>query len=404
MLPKKIAIFTSSRSDFGPLRRLIGLCSTAFDLDLIVASLHQQKLYQSATEIEQYVKDLPLRIVPIAFGLSGTTEQSRVQAISAGQAQLANWFAQQHYDAIVVLGDRWELFALSIAAFLFNIPIAHISGGEITAGAIDDSIRHAHTKLAHLHFVANATYARNVSAMGEEDWRITICGECGLDSIHSNDYASADEIQKQFDIAVTARPILVTYHPSTLDFSTSVQEQIDGLLAALDLFPDELIIFTAPASEKDAEIITQQIQAFIEARKNCRFVAHFGSKNYLAVMRRAKLVIGNSSSGLTEAASFNIPAINIGNRQKGRMSAASVIHTNYDANDIKDAIAHVLAHPTQDRAENPYDPFRDGHNSERIVSALNTALTTLPQDKLLSKNFVIEVNSFDWNTLLKEFK
>ena len=404
---KKIAIFTSSRSDFGLLRRVIELCSYVFDVDLLIAGSHQSAHQQSEQDVLQHVRHLTVRQVAIPFTLEHVTHQAQCLAIAQVQQNLAMHFSQLNYDLFLILGDRWELFGASIPAFLFNIPIAHISGGEITEGVIDDSVRHAHTKLASLHFAANTTYAKNISQMGEEDWRITVSGECGIDSIHQSDIASVAEIQRQYGIDLTQPVILVTCHPSTREFGTTLEDQIHCLLSALDHFPDSHIVFTAPGLEAGSDLIVERIRQFVGTSPQRHYVASFGSRNYLTVLKNAKVVLGNSSSGLVEAASFGVPCVNVGKRQQGRMCAASVLHAGYAVSEITAQLHKALTPEFQKFSRecgNPYDPYRDGRNSDRIVYALQKALEGMPAEKLLSKKLDFTVHENNWNHLLKGYK
>ncbi|MET3120529.1 GDP/UDP-N,N'-diacetylbacillosamine 2-epimerase (hydrolyzing) [Oxalobacteraceae bacterium GrIS 2.11] len=404
---KKIAILTSSRSDFGLLRRVIELCSYVFDADLLVLGSHASAHQDNAADISRHLNRLTLRQIPIAFGLEDLSHQAQCQAVAEAQSHLARHFAQQHYELLLLLGDRWELFGASIPAFLFNIPIAHISGGEVTEGAIDDSIRHAHTKLASLHFTANELYAANVSRMGEEDWRITVSGECGLDAIHQSDIATPEEIFVQYGIDLAEPIVLVTLHPSTRELQIPVQQQIASICTALERFTDLTIVFTAPGLESGADQIIDAITRFVATGPRRFCVASFGSRNYLSVLKHSKVVLGNSSSGLVEAASFGVPGVNIGKRQEGRLAAPSVLHCGYVESEIAAQLDTALSEQFQTfsrQCSNPYDPYHDGRNSDRIVYALQRALDTIPHERLLKKKLAFPVQENEWNTLLKGFK
>lgn len=406
---KKVAIFTSSRADFGILRRVIELCSYVFDLDLLILGSHNSNHHQNEHEIAQHIHNLTIRQVHIAFNLDNLSHQSQSQAIAQAQHHLASHLSQQRYDLLIVLGDRWELFSASIPAFLFHIPIAHLHGGEITLGAIDDSVRHAHTKLANLHFVANTSAAKNISLMGEEDWRITLSGACGLDALYQADAATPEQIRQQYGIDIATPTILVTYHPSTREIAIPVEQQVDCLLVALAQFQQHTIVFTAPGLELGAERIIARIKQFVEAAGEARryYVASFGSKNYLTMLKHAKVIVGNSSSGLLEAASFGVPCVNVGKRQDGRLAASSVLHASYSSSDIAAQLDKALSEPFQQfsrQCDNPYDPYRDGRNANRIIYALQRALETIPQEKLLQKKLDFSAQEHDWNTLLKGYK
>lgn len=401
----KIAILTTARSDFGPLKRVIRHASERFEVDLLVAGSHfLASRGETVREIErEFGQQQNLNIVRFEAMEDASSAASQVSTVANTQLMASRWFASNRCDLLLFLGDRWELWGVTLAAFLHGIPMAHISGGEVTEGVIDDCVRHSHTKLAALHFAATQEYARNISLMGEEDWRISIVGECGLDLIHDSEMATPEEVNDKFGVDLGQPTLLVTFHPSTLDFQTPVADQISALLDGLDGFTSHQIVFTAPGVEQGSDTVLAAIRGFVAAHPNAVLVDHFGSRNYLAVMKSASAVIGNSSSGLVEASSFGVPAINIGQRQKNRLAADSVRHVGYDAAAIGTAIAHALTEDYQDHARrcpNPYDPFRDGRNSLRIVQAIEHALTAIPPEHLRVKKFDNQLRSDQWNSLL----
>lgn len=400
----KIAILTTARSDFGPLKRVIRHASERFEVDLLVAGSHfLASRGETVREIERESAQQSLNIVRLEAMEDASSASSQISTVANTQLTASRWFASNRCDLLLFLGDRWELWGVTLAAFLHGIPMAHISGGEVTEGVIDDCVRHSHTKLAALHFAATQEYARNISLMGEEDWRISIVGECGLDLIHDSEMATPEEVKDRFGVDLKQPTLLVTFHPSTLDFQTPVADQIGTLLDGLAGFTSHQIVFTAPGVEQGSDTVLAAIRSFIAAHPNAVLVDHFGSRNYLAVMKSARVVIGNSSSGLVEASSFSVPAINIGQRQKNRLAADSVQHVGYDAAAIRTVIAHALTEDYQDyarRCPNPYDPFRDGRNSLRIVQAIEHALTAISPEQLRVKKFDNQIRSDQWNSLL----
>lgn len=403
----KIAILTTARSDFGLLKRVIRHSASRFNVDLLVAGSHfLRSRGETIHEIEREFTAFPgIRIVPLNAMDEATTPAGQVSTLARTQLQASQWFENNPYDLLLFLGDRWELWGVTLAAFMYGIPLAHISGGEITEGVIDDCVRHAHTKISGLHFAATTDYARNLSLMGEEDWRISVVGECGLDQIHDAEIASSEEIRNQFGVDLSRDTILVTFHPSTLDYRTPVPEQIGALLKALSAFSGHQIVFTAPGMEQGSETVLEAIRHYVGQHTNAILVDHFGSRNYLAVMQQAKVVVGNSSSGLVEASSLGVPAINVGQRQKNRLAADSVQHVSYSEVEIRTAIENALTADYQHHARlcpNPYDPYRDGKNSLRIVDALERALTDVPRERLRVKKFDNQVAPELWNYLLKE--
>jgi GDP/UDP-N,N'-diacetylbacillosamine 2-epimerase (hydrolysing) len=403
----KIAILTTARSDFGLLKRVIQHAVARFEVDLLVAGSHfltsrGETIREIERECAQFVN---LNIVRFDAMDDVNTAFGQVSTVANTQLLASRWFASNRCDLLLFLGDRWELWGVTLPAFLHGIPLAHISGGEVTEGVIDDCVRHSHTKIAGLHFAATDEYANNISQMGEEDWRISVVGECGLDLIHDSEMATPEEVNVLFGVDLSKDTLLVTFHPSTLDYQTPVVEQINALLQALIHFTSYQIVFTAPGVEQGSEIILAAIRQFVENHPNSLLVDHFGSRNYLAVMNQAKAVVGNSSSGLVEASSFGVPAINVGNRQKNRLAADSVQHVPYVASEIVAAITQALTCECQAAAKtclNPYDPFRDGKNSLRIVIALEHALAAYTSAQLRVKKFDTTIRSAVWNTLLKE--
>lgn len=403
----KISILTTARSDFGLLKRVIQYAAVRFDVDLLVAGSHfLTSRGETIKEIELECGHLQhLNIVRFDAMGDVNTAMGQVSTVANTQLMASRWFASNRCDLLLFLGDRWELWGVTVPAFLHGIPLAHISGGEVTEGVIDDCVRHSHTKIASLHFAATNEYAKNISLMGEEDWRISVVGECGLDLIYDSEMATPEQVNAQFGVDIRKDTILVTFHPSTLDYNTPVSAQVNALLQALSHFSTYQIIFTAPGVERGSDIVLAAIEQFVASHPNSLLVDHFGSRNYLAVMSQAKVVVGNSSSGLVEASSFGVPAINIGNRQKNRLAADSVLHVNYIPTEIESALGHVLSSEYQDAAKactNPYDPFRDGKNSYRIVNALENALLNYPPAQLRIKKFETTVQSDAWNTLLRE--
>ncbi|MBF8984170.1 UDP-N-acetylglucosamine 2-epimerase (hydrolyzing) [Lutibacter sp. B2] len=403
---KKIAVFTSARSEYGLLKNVIRQLMSKFKVDLLVAGAHfsYSKGYSYSEIVKDHIVDFD-NIIEIEFLLDTTTSQGLSKSVGLAQISIAQILQKKKYDGIVILGDRYELFGISVPALLFNIPLFHISGGEITEGVLDESVRHSHTKLSHVHFVANNGFAENVSRMGEENWRICIVGECGLDNIYNLDCASKEEVLKQFKIDIDKEIFLITFHPSTLEYKYSLSKQVDSLLNALDGFEGYQKIFTAPGVEKGSNIIIEKIKEFTKKHRNSIFVENLGSRNYLTILKNSQVVIGNSSSGIVEAPSFGIPTINIGDRQKNRISAKSVINCGCETDEIKNGIKKAISKTFRDSCSNiynPYDPYKDGRNSERIAFSIQQALK-LSKEKLMIKKFDTDVKKGEWNYLLHDF-
>jgi UDP-hydrolysing UDP-N-acetyl-D-glucosamine 2-epimerase len=397
----RIAVLTTARSDFGLLKRVIHLAADRFGVDLLVAGSHfVRSRGETVRDVESEFAAHPnVRITRFA-----AAPEDISSALAQTQLAVSRWFEGNPCELLLFLGDRWELWGVTLPAFLHGVPLAHISGGEVTEGVIDDAVRHSHTKLSCLHFAAADVYARNISRMGEEDWRISVVGECGLDAVHSGEFATAPEVRQAFGVDLAKPTLLATFHPSTLDTQAPVQAQVDAFLQALSRFPGHQIVFTAPGVELGGDVVLAALRQFVAAHPNTRLVEHFGSRYYLAVLRAAQAIVGNSSSGVVEAASFGVPAVNVGRRQQNRLAADCVQHVPCNAAEIEAAIRRALTGEYQAFARgcsNPYDPFRDGKNSSRIVDALERALTGIPRPQLTVKKFDTDVHPEQWNALLR---
>lgn len=403
---RRIGVFTSARSDYGLLRYFLKEAKGEFDVELLATGAHF--CASKGNSIREILQDGILKenkVIRILSFLDSETSQGFGKSVGLAQISFSQIFEDRSYDAIVILGDRFELFGISVPALVHGIPLVHISGGEVTEGVTDDSIRHAHTKLSHIHCVATEEFAENISKMGEEDWRIVITGECGLDELYHFPPASAEAIKADFGIDLNRKIFLITFHPTNLDFDFPLEKQIEPLLDALTGYHDVQKVFTAPGFEKGGAEFVEKIHRFLVKDRNGVFEKNLGRTNYLTIMKHCKAVIGNSSSGIVEAPTFGIPTIDIGGRQANRLASRTVFHVDNSAEKIKTALEKALKKETEPNFKelhNPYDPYRDGKNSQRIVYAIKKALE-IPREKLLKKKFLNDLNPVNWNTLIKGF-
>ena len=281
---------------------------------------------------------------------------------------------------MVVLGDRYEIFATAIAAFVLKIPIAHIHGGEVTQGVLDDGFRHSISKLASLHFTANSSYRNRLIQMGENPKRVFTVGAPGLDTIKRTKLKSKSELAKIFDIDFTQKIALVTYHPVMLG-AVSPLTQITNLLRALDTC-DLFCIFTMTNADEGGALIAKEIDGFINDNPvRRRMIKSFGQINYLSMLKYVQIMIGNSSSGILEAPSFNLPVVNIGDRQNGRIFSKNIFRSGYSTSSIQSTIKEALAATGKVSVTSP---FGDGNASKRIVKVLRSIRL---DDTLLQKGF-----------------
>lgn len=379
---RKIAVVTVGRSDYGIYLPLLRRLAKAPDvtLQLIVGGMHLSPEFGRTVDlIEADGFTIAARIEML---LSSDTPEAIAKSMGLGTIGFAQAYARLEPDIVLLLGDRFEMHAAAVAALPFRIPLAHIHGGELTFGAIDDSLRHSITKLSHLHFVATDEYARRVVQLGEDPSRVIVSGAPALDHLAESVWLTKQELAERFAIRLDPPLLLVTYHPVTREFDRT-EWQIEELLAALEAVALP-IIFTMPNADTNGRIIAQKIRQFTGAHESAKIVENFGTHGYFSVMQHAAAMIGNSSSGITEAASFELPVVNIGSRQEGRTRAANVIDCGYDRDEIAGAIRRSVSKVFRDTLRGMENPNGDGRATERIVEVLQTV--TLDQN-LISKRF-----------------
>lgn len=320
---RRIAVVTTSRADYGLYRPLLARLAgdPAADLRLVVGGMHlvpEFGLTVAAIEADGFavaerVEHLVASDTPLGTALS----------MGLGTTGYARAFAGVTPDIVVVLGDRFEMHAAAVAIQPFRVPLAHIHGGELTLGAMDDALRHSMTKLSHLHFVTTEAYARRVAQLGEEPWRITVSGAPGLDNLRDVAPMPAAALAALVGGPLDPAPLLVTYHPTTQE-SAGADAEAAALLGALAA-QERPIIFTAPNADHGGRRLLQLIRAFIEENRNATLVENLGTEAYFGLMAAAAAMVGNSSSGIIEAASFKLPVVNVGGREEGRLRPANVI-------------------------------------------------------------------------------
>ena len=304
---------------------------------------------------------------------------STAKAISRGVSGFADAFDALQPDMLLILGDRYEMLAVASTALIYKTPIAHLHGGEITEGAFDDAIRHAITKMSHLHFTSTEAYRKRVIQLGEQPERVFNVGALGVENVTKNDFMSKEEIEQSLNFQITDKCFLCTYHPVTLS-NMSSETQVLNLLQALEDYKDYHIIFTYSNSDTNSQIIIKRIQEYVDRNEGrCMFIPSLGQRRYFSALNYMTAVIGNSSSGIIEIPSFGIPTLDIGDRQKGRIAADSVIHCGYSIEEIKDGLKKVVDYKSE-KIENPY--YQEG-TCESILKIIKT----YPLDNLVQKHF-----------------
>jgi GDP/UDP-N,N'-diacetylbacillosamine 2-epimerase (hydrolysing) len=351
------------------------------ELQLIVTGMHLSPEFGlTYKEIEKEF----LINKKIEMLLSSDTAVGISKSMGLAQISFAEAYAELNPDIVVVLGDRFEILSAATAAMISRVPIAHIHGGEITEGAFDEAIRHSITKMSHLHFVATEAYRQRVIQLGETPENVFNFGAPGLDSIDKLKLLTKDDFEKSIDFKLGNKNLLVTFHPVTLEQSTA-KDQFQQLLNALDQYEDTHIIFTKANADTDGRLINAMIDSYVSTNTNKSIAfASLGQLRYLSALNLVDAVVGNSSSGLIEAPSFKIGTVNIGDRQKGRIKADSVIDCEPVSEKIKCAIHRLYSSEFQKTISNVRNPYGKGGASKMIASIL-TSHTLI---NLLKKKFI----------------
>ena len=364
---RTIGIVTAGRSDFGIYRPLIrGIQKDdQLSLSLFATGGHFSKKHgDTLHEIEK--EGLPLTPIPVTAENDST--QAVTQTMGAIISEFSTIYKNKRPDILVVLGDRFEMMASALAAVPFGIPLAHIHGGEISEGAMDNVFRHAITKLSHLHFAATQTSAHRIIQMGEEPWRVTQSGALSLDNLNTLEFLDKQTLEQKLQITLDPAPVLVTYHPVTLELEQN-EEHLSTLIHALSKIQHPLII-TYPNVDMESNSVIQRFKDFAEAHANVRLVSNLGTQHYFSLMRIAHAMLGNSSSGIIEAASFNLPVINIGTRQQGRLHGENVLDVPCQETAILYAFDQISHSVFTAYIENMINPYGDGQTTPRILSVL----------------------------------
>jgi UDP-hydrolysing UDP-N-acetyl-D-glucosamine 2-epimerase len=381
---RRIAVVTVARSDYGsclPLLRAID-ADPELELLLVVAGAHLAPEHGSTIAAIRADGFAPAAEVDMQLGSDSPLAVAK--SIGVGVLGFAPALAELTPDCVLIVGDRVELLAVAAAALPLRIPLAHVSGGEITEGAIDEQVRHALSKLAHLHFVSSEEHAARLRQMGEEPWRITVTGDPALDLVATTEQLSREELGRRLGLALERPLLLVTYHPTTLS-PLSAGEEVGRLLAALAEV-DATLVFTAPNADAGSREIRAALEGFVASRPHRRtLVVSLGQPAYYSLLAVADAMVGNSSSGIWEAPSFGLPAVNVGDRQRGRLRAANVIDVACEAAAIGDGIRRALDPAFRASLVGLVNPYGDSCATERITAALRA---TEPGTTLLRKRFV----------------
>lgn len=370
----KICVVTGTRAEYGLLYWLMKEIDSDSELELqiIVTGMHLSPEFGLTYKVIEQEFNINKKIEML---LSSDTPVGISKSIGLAQISFSEAYDELKPDLVILLGDRYEIFAAATAAMVARIPIAHLHGGETTEGAFDEAIRHSITKMSHLHFTATDEYRRRVIQLGEAPERVFNVGGLGIENIKRLNLMSKEEFENSINFKLNNKNLLVTFHPVTLEESTT-EQQFMQLLNALDTLINTHIIFTKANSDTDGRIINKLIDDYVNSNpsKSVAF-ASLGQLRFLSALQYVDGVVGNSSSGLAEAPSFKIGTINIGDRQKGRIKASSVIDAEPDYQSILKAIEHLYSDSFKETLITTKNPYGEGSASSEIIQIIkNTSL------------------------------
>jgi UDP-hydrolysing UDP-N-acetyl-D-glucosamine 2-epimerase len=381
-----VMVVTTSRADYGLLYPLIKKFDEDdyFHYDLAVTGSHLSALHGNTVE---KIKEDGFGIAEsIDITMQNDTENDICNAIAKGLKGFSSVFQKKKFDLMIVLGDRYELWSACIAAAIHKIPIAHIHGGEVTEGAIDNSIRHSITKMAAIHFPSIDLYGKRIIQMGEKPERVFVVGALGIDNINNIELMTKEELSIYSGVNFDKDIALMTYHPVTLDEYKDASKQIYEVLEAL-LETDLFVLITMPNADTGSKTIFEIIEKYIQLYpQKFQLIKNLSQRAYLSAMKYAKLMIGNSSSGIIESASFKLPVVNIGDRQAGRFKPGNVVDVSCSKSAIISAIYKVLSNDFMKSISNIENPYGDGNTAERIIKVLKSIDFT-KRSNLLKKEF-----------------
>jgi UDP-hydrolysing UDP-N-acetyl-D-glucosamine 2-epimerase len=369
MKKRVIGVVTVARSDSGiyiPILKKIE-SNSSLKLKLIVAATHLSNEFGMTY---RYLEKKGFKIdQKIEMTMSTDTPEGLSKSMGMGLMSFGQLFSNCRPDILMVLGDRYEMLSAVAAAMPFVIPIAHLHGGEATEGLIDEPIRHSITKMSHLHFVATQEYYDRVVQLGEEPWRVNLSGAPSLDSLHNIKYWSKKTLENKIKLSLDKKTLLVTLHPVTLEYKKTLSH-VKELLSALDELKMQ-VVFTLPNADTAGRIIINELENFVKKNFWATNVINFGQEGYFTMLKYATAMVGNSSSGIIESASFKVPVLNIGNRQRGRVHASNVVHVEYDKKLIIKKIKEITSINFINSIKNVKNPYGDGYASEKIIDVLS---------------------------------
>ena len=371
---KKVCIVTGTRAEYGLLKPMIDKVhkSAELKLQLVITGMHLSTEFGlTYKEIEEDGYPITSKVEML---LSSDTPVGITKSMGVALIGFADCFDQNKPDIVLVLGDRYEMLAAVSAAMIARIPIAHIHGGELTEGVIDEAIRHSITKMSHLHFTAAEEYRKRVIQLGESPAMVYNVGALGVENAKTVDLIQQKELEDMLGFQFKFPTIMITYHPVTLENATA-KKQFEEIINVIDRHKEISVIFTKANADTDGRIINKMIDDYVKInRDRCREYTSLGQRKYLSALKFCDAVVGNSSSGIIEVPSFGIPTVNIGDRHRGRVRAESVIDCGNDRGQIEAALQEALSSEFRNKAANVRNPYEGQKTSEEIVKVISKAV------------------------------
>lgn len=364
---KKIVVATATRAEYGLLAPIIKKFQNDPDIDVRVVATGAHLSPEFGMTVKEIEYDGIIIDKKIEMLMSSDTSVGISKSMGLALISFAEYFDESKPDALMVLGDRYEMLAIACAAMNARIPIIHLSGGEATEGAIDEYIRNAITKMSFLHFTSTETYRNRVIQMGEAPDRVFCVGSMGVENAKNIQFLNKEELERAIGFLLGSQYAVLTFHPVTLENNTAKYE-VEELMQAISKYPEITFLCTKANADTDGRIINACIEEYSQKNSNIILIASLGVQKYLSALKYAQFVIGNSSSGIVEAPSFKIPTINIGDRQLGRIQADSVINCNAIEKEIISAIEYSLSREFKIKLKDVKNPYGDGDTSSKIVS------------------------------------
>jgi len=383
---RKIAVISTSRADYSIYRSLMRLLSDDKDIELQIIAAGMHLVAEFGNTVDEIGRDGFVITEKVRMLSGGDAPIDIARDMGKGMAVFGEAFERLRPDIVVVLGDRFEMFSAAVAAHAMALPLAHIHGGELTLGAMDECFRHAMTKLSHLHFVSTAEYGKRVCQMGEESWRVVVSGAPALDNLWNTEPITGAELEEKIGMSVKDGPLMVTYHPTTHD-ARALDAQAEILFQALKETGHPLV-FTAPNADEGGRRLTALMKVFVRETDNARYIDNLGTRAYFGLMQSAAAMVGNSSSGIIEAASFELPVVNIGSRQEGRIRAANVLDVEPTGPELAKCLSKAISPDFREGLKGLKNPYvaDDEQPASAVIHKVLKDLEATPE--LMKKGFV----------------